>query len=273
MKTSNIDIIVKIMLSAIFVLSGIGKLIDIPASSFSIAQLFFLPKLVAQIFVVILSVIELGLAVLIWRWAPRTFLVVPVAFALVLGYSYWKGFDCGCFGSLPFLKEFPLVGHVLLISGIFLGLNYLTRTQNKKDSNLTAKMGLAAIAITILAFLTLPFTSGHSEAIADEPGDMIVDRTYVERAIAENSAVIIDARDEMQFLFGHIDGAINIYVDDDGVAELVEKHNLKEQALITYCAGVHCDMAERLTKKLQELGCRNVKIYAGGWEEWALESY
>ncbi|MFQ5630683.1 MAG: MauE/DoxX family redox-associated membrane protein, partial [bacterium] len=158
MQSSKIMTTVRFLLSVIFLLSGIGKLIDIPAAAFSLAQLFFLPKMVAQIAVVVLSVAEVGLAILIWLRAPKILLAVPAGFAFVLGYSYWKGFDCGCFGSLPFLKEFPLGAHILLILGIFAGIYYLAKAQKDTENNFSTKSGPAAVVMIVLAFLTLPFS-------------------------------------------------------------------------------------------------------------------
>jgi rhodanese-related sulfurtransferase len=117
------------------------------------------------------------------------------------------------------------------------------------------------------AFLTLPFTSSDSRASNHLSNDT-VDQTAVETAIANHSAVIIDARPDFQYELGHLPGAINIPYDGDNLVELVNTHALKNQALIVYCSSAHCNVAEVLAEKLRGLGCVKVGIYPGGWEEW-----
>ncbi|MCA9744030.1 MAG: rhodanese-like domain-containing protein [Deferribacteres bacterium] len=272
MKTKNIQTAVRVLLSAIFVLSAFGKAIDIPAAALPISQLFYLPANLARIFIVALVIFELAVVLLLWKRPTLLLLIAPAAFAFVLVYSALKGVDCGCFGALPFLKEFPLGGHVLLVLGIFTGIWFLAKSGQLEPQS-ASRLGMVTIIALVLAFASVPFASSPATVIADEAGAGTVDMAGVQQAIAEGSAVIIDARDENQFLFGHIDGAINIYVDDDDIAAQVDAHKLRERALIVYCSSAHCDMAERLTEKLRTLGCQNVKIYPGGWEEWVLEGY
>jgi len=67
---------------------------------------------------------------------------------------------------------------------------------------------------------------------------------------------------------GHLPGAINIPYDAENLPELIEKHSLKENTLIVYCSSAHCNAAELLARRLGALGCRRVRVYPGGWEEW-----
>ena len=56
--------------------------------------------------------------------------------------------------------------------------------------------------------------------------------------------------------------------DSDSLSTLIEKHSLKNHALIVYCSSAHCNAAEVLAEKLRRLGCKKVSLYPGGWEEW-----
>jgi rhodanese-related sulfurtransferase len=194
--------------------------------------------------------------------------------------SHWRGIDCGCFGSLPFFSQFSFNAHLLLLGGMFLGLYYLTTpskaekaTPQAKDSQtatiseMSSWAGLAGVVMMLSAFLTLPFTSSDSRASNDSFNNT-VDRADVEAAIANHSAVIIDARPDFQYELGHLTNAINIPYDSNNLVELVNAHSLKNQALIVYCSSVHCNAAEVLAEKLRELGCKKVSLYPGGWEEW-----
>ncbi|MDZ7359346.1 MAG: rhodanese-like domain-containing protein [candidate division KSB1 bacterium] len=67
---------------------------------------------------------------------------------------------------------------------------------------------------------------------------------------------------------GHLPNVINIPYDSNNLPELIDKHALKNQALIVYCSSAHCNAAEVLAEKLRVLGCKKVSIYPGGWEEW-----
>ena len=103
--------------------------------------------------------------------------------------------------------------------------------------------------------------------------DLVVDMTYVKNAIAENSAIIVDARTPMQYAFGHIETAINISIDVEDLEGQVKAHDLAEKEVVVYCSSAQCDIAERMTQKLFEMGLTRVKVYAGGWEEWELENF
>jgi rhodanese-related sulfurtransferase len=273
--------LIRFLVSAIFILSALGKMIDHATSVLSLGQLFALPYTIAEITVILWSIVEAGLVILVWsRRLPRPIVVVPLALLGVTLFSYWRGIYCGCFGSLPFLSQFSFSAHLLLLGGMILGLYYLTtpskaeKATPQAENSQTAKIsetanwtGLAADVMMLSAFLTLPFTSSDSRASNDSSNDTI-DRAFVEAAIANHSAVIIDARPDFQYELGHIPHAINIPYDSSNLVELVDTHSLKNQALIIYCSSIYCNAAEVLAEKLRTLGCKQVGIYSGGWEEW-----
>ena len=105
--------------------------------------------------------------------------------------------------------------------------------------------------------------------MATTSGEIVtVDRIAVEKAISKHNAVIIDARHAFQFELGHIPFALNIPYNTKNLNHIVQKHSLKNKWLIIYCSSVNCNAAEILAEKLLELGCKNVRVYPGGWEEW-----
>ncbi|MEM3170661.1 MAG: rhodanese-like domain-containing protein [Candidatus Nitrosotenuis sp.] len=272
----NFDWLIRFFLSAIFILATSGKLIDFPTSVLSFGDWFGVPYAIAKISTILLFIIELGLALLVWRQQlSRMILTVPLSLLGITLFSYWRGIDCGCFGSLPYLSQFSFGGHLLLLIGMFLGLYYLTASPkaakvNEDDQRFKTLRwaGLAGIVMMVSAFLTLPFTYSDSQANISTQ-NKTVDRAFVEAAIANRSAVIIDARSEYQYEFGHLPGAINIPYDSNNLSELIDKHALKNQALIVYCSSAHCNAAELLAEKLRGLGCTKISVYPGGWEEWS----
>lgn len=266
----------RILLSAIFILSASVKLLDYPTSISKLNQLFETSDIIAGIAAVILSIFEAFLAVFVWK--PRLSRIILVVPAILLGvtiFSHRRDLDCGCFGSLPYLSQFSFGGHLLLLAGMVLGMYYLTASPKAAKAHEDDQRfktlrwtGLAGIVMMVFAFLTLPFTSSDSQAQISTQNET-VDRAFVEAAIANHSAVIIDARPEYQYELGHLPGAINIPYDSNNLSELIDKHALKNQALIVYCSSAHCNAAELLAEKLRGLGCTKISVYPGGWEEWS----
>lgn len=82
--------------------------------------------------------------------------------------------------------------------------------------------------------------------------------------------VLVDVRGPMGFAAGHVEGAINI-----PHPELTEE-NLASYPLdtlfVVYCAGPHCNGADRAGVRLAALG-RPVKKMIGGVEGWKDEGF
>jgi len=268
----KLDWLIRVSISVIFILSAFGKLIDQPASKLDSSQFgVWSHPFVIGIAVMGWAIFEFGLAIVIWRRLSRIILVVPLALLSVTIFSYWRGIECGCFGSLPFLSKFSFSGHLLLLAGMFLGMYYLTAApkvakvndEDSQRSRILHRTGLAGIVMMLFAFLTLPFTSSDSRA-SIHLSNNTVDRSAVEAAIANHRAVIIDARPEYQYEFGHLPNAINIPYDSNNLPELIDKHALKTQPIIVYCSSAYCNAAELLAEKLRGLGCEKVSVYPGG---------
>jgi len=274
LKNSKLTMCLKLLISTIFILSALGKFIDPIAAALSIVQLLPISPELAKVAVFILSVFEAGLAIVIWWRVSALLLAVPAVLWGILLVSYFKGVECGCFGSLPFFSQISMSGHFLLLVGLFLGLYYLaalretTEDSEQKSKESSVKwVGVGAVALMLAAFLPLPSPASESQA-ANFFANSIVDRGYVEAAISYQNIPIIDARSQAEFEFGHIAGAINIPYKSGNIANLIEQHGLKNKSLIVYCSSARCNVASILANKLQNLGCENVKIYTGGWEEW-----
>ena len=82
--------------------------------------------------------------------------------------------------------------------------------------------------------------------------------------------VLVDVRGPMGFEAGHVDGAINI-----PHPELTEENLASYQAdtlFVVYCAGPHCNGADKAGLRLAMLG-RPVKKMIGGVEGWKDEGF
>jgi rhodanese-related sulfurtransferase len=117
------------------------------------------------------------------------------------------------------------------------------------------------------AFLTLPFSSSTGRVL-DSGSKDFVELAEVEAAIANRSAILIDARPEFQFELGHIPSAVSIPYDTERLADFIAHYSLRDEAVIVYCSSSHCNSADILAEKLRANGRKRVAVYAGGWEEW-----
>jgi rhodanese-related sulfurtransferase len=99
----------------------------------------------------------------------------------------------------------------------------------------------------------------------------------LKRILANNSAVVLDARPYLEFAMSHIPGARNVapkpgvpmsmYVSDVAeVARLVAGD--KTRPLVLYCNGPFCGKSKRLSEELLTAGFTNVRRYQLGIPVW-----
>jgi uncharacterized membrane protein YphA (DoxX/SURF4 family) len=118
---------IRIILGAIFLLSGIGKLINPSDAQYLVellaSEYYWLIEYARPI-VIATSVIELFLGgFLLWgqylKWALAGTFAMLLGFSSVLGYFYMQGTSvesCGCFGAFGFASgiEFTLLRNLVL---------------------------------------------------------------------------------------------------------------------------------------------------------------
>lgn len=94
----------------------------------------------------------------------------------------------------------------------------------------------------------------------------------VHAALQDGSAdfVLVDVRGPMGFEAGHVDGAINI-AHPDLTAENLARFG-DDTVFVVYCAGPHCNGADKAGVRLSRLG-RPVKKMIGGVEGWRDEGF
>ncbi len=82
--------------------------------------------------------------------------------------------------------------------------------------------------------------------------------------------VVLDVRSEDLFAAGHVPGALSLpYVHI--TAERLAEYSM-EQLFVVYCAGPHCNAADKAALKLARLG-RPVKVMVGGVTGWLDEGF
>ena len=94
----------------------------------------------------------------------------------------------------------------------------------------------------------------------------------LQNAIQSKSKILlIDGRSESAYHEGHIPEAVNIpYIQRDYFSKQLLADVARETPIIVYCSGKHCNTSVELAKFLsQKFGFIDVRVFAGGWEEWA----
>lgn len=104
-----------------------------------------------------------------------------------------------------------------------------------------------------------------------------VSTEQLKRILADQSAVVLDARPFREFAISHIPGARNVaakpgvpmsaYVSDVAeIGRLIE--GKRETPLVLYCNGPYCGKSKRLAEELLTAGYTNVRRYQLGIPVW-----
>jgi rhodanese-related sulfurtransferase len=103
-----------------------------------------------------------------------------------------------------------------------------------------------------------------------EPKAITLEQAY---KLFNKGVKFVDARDEADYLAGHISKSINIPFDDfDNHKQKLEQLS-KEKPMVIYCAGTDCDLSILLGNLLFEQGYKQVYVFFGGWLEWLNSNY
>jgi len=82
--------------------------------------------------------------------------------------------------------------------------------------------------------------------------------------------VLLDVRGRAAFAKGHVPGAISLPHADIAAERLMAW--MHDTVFVVYCAGPHCNGADKAALKLARLG-RPVKVMLGGVTGWADEGF
>ena len=103
-----------------------------------------------------------------------------------------------------------------------------------------------------------------------EPKAIHLEQAYT---LFKKGVTFVDARDESDYLTGHIKNAVNIPFEDfDNYKQKLDKLP-KDKPLVTYCAGTECDLSILLGNLLFEEGYKQVYVFFGGWIDWTNANY
>jgi rhodanese-related sulfurtransferase len=83
------------------------------------------------------------------------------------------------------------------------------------------------------------------------------------------SAIFLDVRSSIDYEFGHIQGAVNLPLEDfdKGYPDLKPRLE-RADAIVVYCKSEDCGKSYWSALRLRRDGLRQTKIYPYGWNEW-----
>jgi rhodanese-related sulfurtransferase len=90
--------------------------------------------------------------------------------------------------------------------------------------------------------------------------------TELKTAIADKSAVIIDANGSDSFKAGHIPGAVDFETQQAALAKILPAD--KNALVVAYCGGPQCNAYTAAAKAAKALGYTNVKHLSAGISGW-----
>ncbi len=89
------------------------------------------------------------------------------------------------------------------------------------------------------------------------------------KMVQSRSRILIDVRLKDIYDMGHLPGALSfpLHEFDQRKEEFFQKIKPHDPVLV-YCSGVTCTDSHTFAARLRGLGFTNVKVYAGGFQEW-----
>lgn len=101
---------------------------------------------------------------------------------------------------------------------------------------------------------------------AAQSGDITL--AEASRLFTAGEAVFADARDNVTYAAGHIQGALSLpaYELDTMLPPLRER--LTGKTVIAYCDGEHCELSHELAQQLRAKGITPVLVLKNGWTVW-----
>jgi rhodanese-related sulfurtransferase len=101
------------------------------------------------------------------------------------------------------------------------------------------------------------------------PGVILVGLAEAEELFVRGSALFIDSRPKQKFSEGHILNAVSIPLEDNKKKLNAPFTVPLEKIIVVYCDGGDCQESLALAKLLHGRGYKNIRVFTGGWAEWA----
>lgn len=200
----NINLSLRILLSAMFLLSAVAKLYPSPyfaLTTFEIKQLLPLGfnEEVAAYFSRTLIGCELALGILLLQAHYFKRLVLPMSFLILFIFSAHLSYEimatgnsgnCGCFGALlPMTPVQALIKNIIAM-GI---IGYLYKVTNKENDSMNFSLILSVTLASILAiYLVGPMR--HNQTVLEDNTEEIIDDSTISTDVESSDTLSVDGQ-------------------------------------------------------------------------------
>lgn len=133
----------------------------------------------------------------------------------------------------------------------------------------SAILGLAVRVPLVVRYLRGDFKEGFLAA-GTFRGVIQISMAEAEDLFAGGKGVFVDARPLEEFRAGHIAGARSLPLAAAGeraLAALISAIG-PDKEIVVYCSGGDCLSSLGLARILAGRGLKEVRVFAGGWQEW-----
>ena len=98
-----------------------------------------------------------------------------------------------------------------------------------------------------------------------------IDLTEFQERLTKPGVVLLDARPEIFYRYGHIPGALPLPRDEFEIYFPRIQSTLngsKEREILVYCQGSDCEDSHLVAAALARLGYSRLGVFTGGWNVW-----
>ena len=134
---------------------------------------------------------------------------------------------------------------------------------------LAVSLALAAYAAWASSARDKETSVSASEDILPGTDIPLLNLAEVEPLWRKHSTLFVDVRSLPDYEFGHIQGAINLPLEEFDERYPALKPQLERaEALVIYCKNSDCGKSYWSALRLRKKGLTQTKIYPNGWYEW-----
>jgi len=137
---------------------------------------------------------------------------------------------------------------------------------------LKTQNSLLPVIIAGLAFFAFTDSFADDKPFAPEAIDGVIILTAedaIEMILENPDMPIIDSRKKLEYVKGHIEGAISLLNTEMNEQNLQSIAAHRDTAILFYCNGVRCLRSSKAIVKAQNWGYTNLFWIRGGWKEWS----
>jgi rhodanese-related sulfurtransferase len=132
---------------------------------------------------------------------------------------------------------------------------------------LTMPARLLVFLLTLIPVIVLaeskPFAPDKIEGVR-----IITAEQAIELILENPDMPIIDSRKKIEYVKGHIEGAISLLDTEMTEQSLQTISPQKDATILFYCNGVRCLRSSNAIRKAQGWGYTSLVWFRGGWKEW-----